>query len=218
MAAVASPYGLKPINLIGGQAFSGGTIREYYLPSNVAAAYYTGAVMYLNTNGVITPIAASPTGAQVLAAAGNAQAATAGIIGVCVGVRYVNPITLQPLHSQYLPSGAITAGYTDVWIKVIDDPDQLYVCQADTVVGSKTNGARGGIGQNVALKTFTGSTTTGLAATVLDTGANWGSLASGAATTTLAMRIVDILQNDTYPEVIVKFNAMVHSYYNPVGV
>lgn len=213
MANVASPFGLKPINLIGGQAFNGGVIREYKLPSNVAAAYYTGAVMYMNTNGVPTPISATPVAPKYTATSADG---TAGILGVCMGVRYVSPDTKQPLYAQYLPSGAITAGYTDVYIRVCDDPDQLYSIQADTAVGSKTNGALGAIGQNAPLKTFSGNAATGLATTVLDTGTNWGTCAS---TTTLAMRIVDIITpDDTYPEVLVKFNHGVHSYYNPLGV
>jgi hypothetical protein len=205
MAATATPFGLKPINMIGGQSFNGGVIREYKLPSNVAAAYYTGAVMYMNTNGVVTPVAATPT-------AGT----TAGVLGVCVGVRYTDPNLKYTVFAQYLPSGAITAGYSDVFIRVCDDPDQLYMIQADTAVGSKTNGARGAIGQNAPLKTFTGSATTGLSQTALDTGSNWGTCAS---TNTLAMRIVDIYTpDDTYPEVIVKFNQGVHSYYFSTGV
>lgn len=213
MASTATPFGLRPVNLIGGQAFNGGVVREYLLPSNVAAAYYTGAVMYLNTNGVITPIASSPVAPKITATSADG---TAGVVGVCVGVRYKDPTLGYTLFGQYLPSGAYTAGYRDIYIRVCDDPDQLYAIQADTVVGTKTNGARGAIGQNAALKTFTGSTTTGLANTVLDTGANWGSAAS---TTTLAMRIVDIITpDDTYPEVLVKFNAGLHSYYNPLGV
>jgi len=213
MAATASPYGLRPINLIGGQPYNGGAIREYYLPSNVAAAYYTGAMMYLNTNGVITPTASSPV-AQDLQA--TSVAGTAGTIGVCVGVRYTDPILKYHVHAMYLPTGAYTAGYRDIWVKVCDDPNQLYSILADTAVGSKTNGARGAIGQNAALKTFTGSTTTGLSQTVLDTGSNWGSC---AATTTLAMRIVDILTpDDTYPDVLVKFNMGLHAYQNALGV
>lgn len=212
MAATASPFGLRPINLIGGQQFAG-SFREFKLVSNVASAYYTNAVMYMNTNGVVTPISATPVAPKYTATASDG---TAGILGVCVGVRYVNPATGQTLFGQYLPANAITNGYTDVFIRVADDPDQLFAIQADTVVGTKTNGALGAIGQNAALKTFTGNATTGLSATVLDTGSNWGSCAS---TTTLAMRIVDIITpTDTYPELVVKFNQGVHSYYNPLGV
>lgn len=213
MAATASPFGLKPVQLIGGQTFNGGVIREFRLPSNVATAYFTGSVIYMNTNGVPTPISATPVAPKYTATSSDG---TAGILGVCVGVRFVNPATNQPLYAQTLPANAITAGYTDVYIRVCDDPDQLYSIQAATVVGSKTNGAIGAIGQNAALSGFSGSATTGLANTALDTGSNWGSCAS---TTTLAMRIVDIITpSDAYPEVLVKFNHGVHSYVNPLGV
>ena len=205
MASTVSPFGLKPVNLIGGQAFNGGTIREYLLPSNVAAAYYTGSVIYMNTNGVPTAIAATPV-------AGT----TAGILGVMVGVRYTDPTLKYTLFSQTLVTGAYTAGYRDIYIRVCDDPDQLYSIQAATAVGTKTNGARGAIGQNAAVSAFSGSATTGLADTALLTGSNWGSCAS---TNTLAMRIVDIITpDDTYPEVLVKFNQGVHSYLFSTGV
>ena len=175
------------------------------LPSNVAAAYYTGSVIYMNTNGVPTAIAATPV-------AGT----TAGILGVMVGVRYTDPTLKYTLFSQTLVTGAYTAGYRDIYIRVCDDPDQLYSIQAATVVGSKTNGARGAIGQNAAVSAFSGSATTGLADTALLTGSNWGSCAS---TNTLAMRIVDIITpDDTYPEVLVKFNQGVHSYLFSTGV
>ena len=213
MAATQTPFGLKPVNLIGGQAFNGGTIREYKLNANVASAYYTGAIMFMDATGLVKPIAATPVAPEYAA---TSTAGTAGILGVCVGVRYVSPATNQSLYAQYLPSGAITAGYTDVYIRINDDPDQLYSIQADTAVGSRTYGAIGTIGQNAAVKTFTGNNTTGLSQTALDTGSNWGSC---AATTTLAMRIVDIITpTDTYPEVLVKFNFGVHSYMNPLGV
>jgi len=42
-----------------------------------------------------------------------------------------------------------------------------------------------------------------------------------AATSTLAMRIVDVVSasaTDAYPDIIVKFNMGVHSYTNSLGV
>lgn len=212
MASTQSGFGLRPYNLVGGQHYSGGSIREIYLPSDVAAFYF-GCVVYLNTASVITPIGSSPTAPKIPSTSADA---TAGVLGVCVGVRYVDPILKYSMHSQYLPANATTAGYTDIWIKVCDDPNQLYMIQADTAVGTKPNGARGAIGQNGALKTFTGTASTTLSNTVLDTGSNWGSL---AATSTLAMRVVDVVTpNDTYPELIVKFNAGLHAYNNPLGI
>lgn len=80
MAATSTPYGLKPVKLIGGQAFNGGVIREIVLSTNNTVAMYNGDVIQLTSAGNPQPLAATPT-------AGT----TAGIVGVCVGVSYVDP-------------------------------------------------------------------------------------------------------------------------------
>lgn len=217
MASVSSPYGLRPINMIGSQPFNGGGIREIKLSTNNSAAIYTGDVIVLTSAGNPAAASTTPTGPKYPATAADA---TAGVVGVCVGVRYALPSgTLgYPLHSQYLPANAITAGYTDVWVKVMDDPDALFQIQGSAAFGSLTNGAHGAVGKNAALGNFGGSATTGLSTVNLVVGTNGGSL---AATSTLAMRIVGVVpgtESDAYPEIIVKFNAGVHSYYNPLGV
>jgi hypothetical protein len=215
MAAVSSPFGLRPVNLIGSQPFNGGNIREIKLSTNVATAFYTGDVVQLSSAGNPAPLTTTPT-------AGT----TAGIIGVCVGVRYVDPVLKYTVHSQFLPAGAITAGYTNVFIKVVDDPDALFMVQGSAAFGTLTNSASGAIGKNAALGNFGGSATTGLSTINLVVGNNGGSLAS---TPTLAMRIVDVVNNasdggypasptEPFPDIIVKFNQGVHSYYFSTGV
>ena len=214
MASTSSPYGLKPINLIGGQAFNGGVIRDIVLSDNVATAFYTGGVIILDSVGNPSAIAASPTGRD----SPNATDADPGIVGVCLGVQYVDPTLGYSLWGQYLPANAITNGYSNVIIRVCDDPDQLYQIQGNAAFGSLTNGPAGAVGKNAALAGFGGSATTGLANTTLVVGTNGGSLAS---TQTLAMRVVDIVSSsatDAYPDIIVKFNMGVHSYTNSLGV
>ena len=207
MAATSTPYGLKPVKLIGGQAFNGGVIREVVLSTNNSTAMYNGDVIQLSSAGNPQPLAATPT-------AGT----TAGIIGVCVGVSYVDPNLKYQVFAQYLPANAITGGYTNVTIHVCDDPDQLWQIQGSAAFGSLTNGAAGAIGKNAALGNFGGSATTGNSTVNLVVGANGGSLAS---TATLAMRVVDVVAataNDSYPDLIVKFNQGTHSYYLATGV
>lgn len=214
MAQVASPYGLKPINLIGGQAFNGGVIRDIVLSDNVATAFYTGAVIVLDANGNPSTIAASPTGMDIP----GATDADPGIVGVCLGVQYTDPTLKYSVWGQYLPANALNSGYTNVIIRVCDDPDQLYQIQGNAAFGALTNGPAGAIGKNAALTGFGGSATTGLANTALDVGADGGNLAD---TSTLAMRIVDVVGAsalDPYPDLIVKFNMGVHSYTNSLGV
>lgn len=207
MAATSTPYGLKPVNLIGGQAFNGGVIREFKLSTNNSAAMYNGDVIQLTSAGNPQSLAATPT-------AGT----TAGVVGVCVGVSYVDPNLKYQVFAQYLPANAISGGYTNVTIHVCDDPDQLFQIQGSAAFGTLTNGAAGAVGKNAALGNFGGSTTTGNSTVNLVVGSNGGSLAS---TATLAMRVVDVVAataNDSYPDLIVKFNQGTHSYYFATGV
>ena len=215
MAATSTPYGLKPINLIGGQAFNGGVIREFVLSDENTYAFYTGAVVELNSVGNPQPIQASPVAPEFAATSTNG---TPGIVGVCVGVSYVDPALKYQVFGQYLPAGSVAAGYTNVTIHVCDDPDQLFQIQGNAAFGTLTNGPAGAVGKNADLVTFTGNATTGLSQTALKVGTNGGDL---AATETLAMRVVDVVAAtalDNYPDLIVKFNFGVHSYYNQLGV
>lgn len=207
MASVASPYGLKPVNLIGGQPYAGST-REFKLSTNNSAAIFNGDIVQLTAAGNPQAISATPT-------AGT----TAGIVGVCLGVRYVNPATKQANWAQFLPANAITGGYTEVYVVVADDPDLVFQVQGTAAFGTLTNGAAGAVGKNAALGFGTaGSTTTGNSGVNLVVGANGGSLAN---TATLAMRIVGVVPGtelDAYPEILVKFNQGTHSYYLATGV
>lgn len=215
MATTASPYGLKPINLIGGQAFTGGTIREYKLTSNNTDPIFNGDLVKL-TAGVPSTVTATPVAGTTL-----------GIVGVCVGVRYqlAGQQLGYPLFAQYLPAGAVNAGYTNIFIRVVDDPDQLYQVQASDAVTTTS------IGKNAALGNFTGgtgsttgNTTSGNSVVNL----NQGTIAAPGAT--LAVRIVDLVNQpstfggnfpsnpgDAYTDCIVKLNFSVHSYYTASG-
>lgn len=207
MASTSSPFGLKPINLIGGQAFNGGVIRDIKLSTNNTGDFHTGDVIQLTAAGNPQALAATIT-----------TGTTAGVIGVCLGVSYVDPNLKYQIFSQYLPADAITGGYTNVFIRVCDDPDQLFQIQGSAAFGSLTNGASGAIGKNAALGNFGGSDTTGLSTINLVVGTNGASLAD---TATLAMRVVDVVvesANDAFPDLIVKFNEGAHSYNFATGV
>ena len=208
MSTVAAPYGLKPISLIGGQSFTGGTIREYLMTTNNTAAIFNGDLVQLGAAaaGQPTVVASTPTTSSV------------GIVGVCVGVRYqlAGQQLGYPLYAQYLPANAVTAGYTNIFIRVVEDPDQLYQVQSQGTVGY------GSIGKTVALANFGGSTTTGNATTALSS--------TIANTSALAVKIVDLVNSsstfggnfpsnpgDAFTDVIVKLNFGVHSYYQSAG-
>jgi hypothetical protein len=199
MATVQAPYGLRPINLIGGQSFTGGTIRKYVMTVNSATGIFFGDVVKI-ADGEPSALTTTPT------------TSTAGVVGVAVGVSYTDPTLKYTQFSQYLPANAVNSGYTNILISVIDDPDQLYQVQADGIV------TRAEIGNNSALGNFSnGSTTTGNSKVNIS--------ATTANTSTLAVRIVDLVDGaptfstpgDAFTDCIVKFNFGVHSYYQSGG-
>ena len=140
---VSGPYGLEPINLIGGQVFAGQT-RQIPIASGSSTDIFYGDVVALDTAGKLVKVTTTDTASNV--------------IGVFLGCGYTNPATLQPLFYQCY-NGPVTA--SDIVAYVQDDPDQLYkaaVVSATTTISGVTRAA---VGQNAALVQNTGSTTTG---------------------------------------------------------
>jgi hypothetical protein len=215
MSTVSSPYGLKPINLIGGQGFNGGVIREILMTTNNTAPIGFGDLVQLGAAvaGQPTVVTATPTTSSV------------GIVGVCVGVRYqlAGQQLGYPLYAQYLPVNAVTAGYTNIYVRVMDDPDALFQVQS---LGSITVAS---IGKTVALANFTGGT----GSTTVNTNTGNSVIAMSATvanTNALACKIVDLVNanssfggnfpsnpGDAYTDCIVKLNFGVHSYYQSAG-
>jgi hypothetical protein len=188
MPATASPYGLIPINLIGGQSFNGGSIREVPMTVNSATAIFTGDVVLIGASSAGQPTAAAAT----------VTTSTGGVMGVCVGVSYVDPVLKYQLEAMYLPANAVTNGYTNIKIKVCDDPDQLYQIQGAGSIAATTRGYQAALGN------FGGSAATGRSTI---------NLVAPARTNTLAMRVVDFIDpGSAFTDVIVKFNTGVHMY------
>lgn len=220
MATVATPYGLRAVQAIGGRPFSGGTIREYKVAANNAAAIFNGDLVVLSTAGLPSAVGATPVAVKIPATAADA---TAGIVGVCVGARYVNAEG-QPTENQFLPANLVTGGATEVFVKVMDDPAALFQIKGTAALGTFNSGTAGSgwpgaIGKNAQLGFGTaGLTSTGNSGMGLIVGSNGAGL---VVTATHAVRIVDIVkgtESDTYPEFIVKLNVGVHSYDNSLGV
>ena len=188
MAAVASPYGLRPVNMVGGRPNTGGAMREVPMTVNSSTGIFTGDVVIIGASSAGQPTAATAT----------VSTSTGGVLGVCVGVRYVDPTLKYSVNASYLPANAITNGYTNVYIFVNDDPDQLYMVQGAGSIAATTRGYQAALGN------FGGSTTTGLSTI---------NLVAPARTATLAMRVVDFIDaGSNYTDVIVKFNTGVLMY------
>ena len=141
---VNAPYGLKPINLIGGQVFAGST-REYPIPYGYSTNIFYGDLVGLSRGNV----------ARLAVSTGTLGTVT----GVFLGCSYTNPTNKQKTFAQYWPASTLAG---DAVAIVCDDPDTVFkavVCSATTVVAS---GARAMIGQNLAMiNNATGNVNTG---------------------------------------------------------
>ena len=146
---VSAPYGLQPVNLIGGQVFAGST-REYNIPYGYSTDIFYGDFVGL-TRGQIQRLSVS-TGT-----AGNQT-------GIFLGCSYTDPTTKQKRFAQYWPASTLAG---DAVAIVCDDPDTVFkavVCSSGTTVAS---GARAMIGQNLACINNTGNANTGDSANAL---------------------------------------------------
>jgi hypothetical protein len=166
---IAAPYGLKPINLIGGQVFAGAT-RSLPIQYGYATDIGYGDFVKL-VRGTIQR--------QSVSTAGGA----AGMVGVFLGCSFTNPVTKQKTFSQYWPAGT-AAG--DAVAIVCDDPDTVFkavVCSSGTTVAS---GSIAMVGQNYQMINNNPNLNTGDSANAL--------LYSATLTTgTFAMRAVGVV-------------------------
>ena len=141
---VSAPYGLKPINLIGGQVFAGST-RELPIQYGYGTNIFYGDFVVLSRGFA--------TRASVSTGTGSNQ-----VTGVFLGCSYTNPLTKQKTFSQYWPASTLAG---DAVAVVCDDPDTVFkavVCSSGTTVAS---GALALIGTNLSMINNTGSTATG---------------------------------------------------------
>lgn len=198
MARTATPYGLRPINLIGGQSFAGST-RQIKIASGYAANIFFGDVVAIAVDGTIVKVTTVGT---------NAAPFPAGTVGVFLGCTYTDPSLKYKLNSQYWPTGTVAS---DAMAYVCDDPDTLFQIQGNAAVTQTMLGSNFGVVQNA------GSTVSGDGAIALD-------VSTRATTNTIALRLVDFVDGpfstvgDAFTDCIVKFNFGIHTYYNGTGV
>ena len=141
---VDKPYGLKPINLIGGQPFAGST-RELPIQYAYATDIFYGDFVVLSRGFITRASVSTGTGVNQ-------------VTGIFVGVSYTDAVTKQKRFSQYWPASTLAG---DAMAYVVDDPDAVFraaVCSATTVIAS---GALALVGTNLSMINNTGSTATG---------------------------------------------------------
>jgi hypothetical protein len=199
MATTAAPYGLRPINLIGGQVFAGST-RQIKIASAYATNIFFGDIVSIAASGTIEKVTTVGSAAD--------QFPATGVIGVFLGCTYTDPSLKYKLNNQYWPASTVAS---DAMAYVCDDPDALFQIQGNASVGQT------GLGLNYPVVQTAGSTTTGNSKIALNA-------SGGAVTTTIGLRLVDFVEGpfstvgDAFTDCIVKFNFGQHSYYNATGL
>ncbi len=199
MASTNSPYGLRPINLLGGQSYAGST-REYAIPASYGTSIQYGDPVIItntgSTRGTLARFNATTTAATITSTGGGF-----GFVGVFVGCTFTDP-TYGTVFRQNYTSGNTA---TDIMAYVVDDPDALFQVQADDTLGQTALGCNAALIQTVA----------GNSGANINSGV--GLDASSIATTnTLPVRIVDFVNSttsqigDAYTDVIVRINTHFH--------
>jgi hypothetical protein len=184
MANVDKAFGLRPL----GNLSATGAQKQfgYQIADSQAGAIYQGDLVTLSGGYIVKFDATLHTVA----------------VGVFNGCNYVDPTTGKPTWKNFYPGSVnITTGVIEA--DVIDDPNQLFVIQADDVV------LQSQIGLNAPIAYTAGSTTTGVSGTELDASAI-------ANTAGLVLKIVGSYNQpenylgQMYVDVVVKINA--HMY------
>ena len=203
MATTATPYGLKPLNHVGGTPYAG-AVRHISIASGYALNIFYGSVVEIVATGTIELTEDQGTAGDPF---------PAGIIGVFVGCTYTDPTSKNKTFSQHWPTGTVAS---DAMAYVVDDPNVLYMAQADGAVSQAE------LGENchfaAVQRTSTGSTTTGNSTSDID-------MSTIATTATFGFRIVDFVESpdstvgDAFTDLIIMFRPTGgHSYTNATGI
>ena len=145
MAIQLEKIGLRPQRKLDGTPLVGAQNR-YKIASGSATAIFQGDLVRPLTNGTVTR------------AAGNTSYAVVGVFNGCF---YNDPTSGKPTFRNSYPGG-IPPTQGDITAFVVDDPDAVFLMNADAVF------AQADLFRNYSLTTDTGNTTTGISEVMLD--------------------------------------------------
>jgi len=162
MANKNAAFGLRPLAKLGGN-YNGGAFTTYAVKSgNTSGNIFEGAVVKLGSDGYV--VAAGDSDTQIL--------------GVAGGVEYT-AADGKPTFSNYFPNTTATQGSADISIRVYDDPNQLFLVQADGTSAQTSIGMNADVTGNA-----NGNTTNGISSGALDS--------SSLSTADLMLRVVGV--------------------------
>ena len=199
---IDAPYGFRPVNLLGGQVFSGST-RQMAIASAHATNIFFGDIVIMSANGCINNATLTDSAVQVA--------------GIFMGCSYINSSS-QRVFGQYYPATITQAVDTTngTIAYVADDPDLVMkvaiVSGTTTISGINRAGCVGGTAAWVA---NAGSTITGDSKQAI--------LSTTGTATTLPLKVIDVVPDTTnssgsFTEVLVTWTGLVHMYRGAAGI
>lgn len=189
MGSLNAPFGLRVTGRL--DAGSLEVFRQYPIASGYAANIAAGDVVALSDGGTSTTI--------IKQTATGDTSADIAMLGVFMGCSYTDPSTNQLTFSNMWPTGTVAS---DALAFVVDDPQALYVVQADEAITNAMDiyGKNAAIVQGAVNTTFKASRVA-LDASTIGTDAN------------LPLRIIDYVggprgdeAGTSYPLLVVKLN------------
>ena len=113
MANKDAAFGMKPVKMIGGAPYTGGTSR-YRIAANYGTSIFQGDMVAQVTGGTVEV---------------HADRGTVPIVGVFNGCEYTDPTTGEQKYSNYYPA---STNASDIIAFIIDDPNVVFEIQADS--------------------------------------------------------------------------------------
>jgi len=163
MANVVEKFGLRPYRKLDGTPLVGAQNR-YTVEANDTIAIYQGDLVTVTADGNI---------------ARHSAGTSTAVVGVFNGCFYTDPTTKKPTYSNYYP-GSVNA--SDITASVVDDPDAVFLIDADAAFGSNDLFA------NYSVTDTTGNTDTGISEVQL-------AVASTGTSSTFVLQAIDISQD-----------------------
>ena len=112
MANKDAAFGMKPVRMIGGAPYSGGTSR-YRIAATYGTSIFQGDMVAQVTGGTVEV---------------HADGGTVPIVGVFNGCQFTDPTSGEQVFSNFYPA---STNASDIIAFIIDDPNVVYEVQAD---------------------------------------------------------------------------------------
>ena len=147
MSNVVEKFGLRPYRKLDGTPLVGAQNR-YTVKPGYATAIYQGDLVIPTSTGNIEKYDPSGGASNV-------------VVGVFNGCFYNDPTTQKPTYKNYYPGG-VTPTEGNLTAYIVDDPDAVFLADADAVF------ARANLFSNYGITNTTGVTQTGISKAQLD--------------------------------------------------